>query len=89
VAACGGHENNVNSAQVAEENQANARLIAAAPDLLAAVVAAEDALSGAVTEHSRGCAIYKASPCDCWLSDRKRALQMLRDAIAKAEGRGP
>lgn len=54
---------------------ANAHLIVAAPELLAACEAAEEALAGIVNDWE------SVTP------DEQQALQQLRDAIAKAKGR--
>jgi hypothetical protein len=48
-----------------------------AEEIEAACKVAEEALSGAVTSHSRGCQIYLKRECDCWLADRKEALARL------------
>ena len=58
--------------------------------LLKAARAAEEALRGAVTLHSNGCAMLAVSiVCDCWISDRLTALALLRQAIAAAEAVPP
>jgi hypothetical protein len=60
------------------ENQANARLIAAAPELL-------QALTEIVAEWDRTCEEYTAEHPMCFLRDTAGML-WARDAIAKAEG---
>jgi hypothetical protein len=76
VAACGGHSNNMaDPDELAEELQANARLIAAAPDLYDAADMALNTLLG--------CCVSAGG-----VDDRKTILEaqaMLRAAIAKAE----
>ena len=77
VANAGGHTNNVWNAEVTAENEANARLIAAAPDLLEALselVAAGDYWLKADDEVK---AMLRFGEAD----------KAARAAIAKAEGR--
>jgi hypothetical protein len=74
VANAGGHENNQNQAAVQAENVANARLIAAAPDLLTAVLLAADYFERLPQFPDRGV-------------DIKAVTLALRAAIAKAEGK--
>lgn len=76
IASAGGYFNNQDSAAVYAENEANARLISAAPDLLAAARALFDA------PHYDHFATR--------LNDAEMAaLDALRAAVAKAEGRTP
>src|SRR5581483_3727033 len=77
------------------QTEADARLFVQAVKsqaaLLAACKLAEEALSGAVTSHSAGCAAVRVfgEPCDCWIADRQKALIALRAVIAQAEPPAP
>jgi hypothetical protein len=63
------------------ERYANARLIAAAPDLLAALVTAADELETLHAEHYRTCKDQGPETCPGWA-----AIHSARAAIARATG---
>lgn len=77
VASCGGYSSNVNPEAIHQENVANARLIAAAPELL-------DALRILTRPEKQleltpmGYAIFRLDAAD---------LKQISEAISKAEGR--
>jgi len=66
------------------EPEANAHLISAAPDLLAACKAAADAMT---TAHPNGLPVQMGTLCE--EQDWHTALRNARAAINKAEGRTP
>jgi len=74
VAACGGYSNNVKPAY--DENAANARLIAAAPDMLEAL----KYITEQMPDHGSEADAARAA----W-----RMLAIARDTIRKAEGKEP
>ena len=65
---------------------ASPRSAAAAAAGEAAATVALEALRGAVTQHSRGCAINTGQDCDCWLPLRRQAIDSLDAALDDAAG---
>ena len=77
IANCGGFQSNIDSERFLEENMANARLIAAAPDLLEAAKLALYEAEGWVHDQLDGTSS---------LDDALARLDSVRAAIAAAEG---
>lgn len=92
VASAGGHANNVQPLKAHAENIANAHLIAAAPDLLAAVRTAKEAFDRLLVErkdcgeYGTECTLHNAGKSWHYVNE---ALAVVAAAIAKAEGRQP
>lgn len=78
--AAGGSEESV------AQSYKDVRLFLLAEKMLTACIHAEECLSGAVLEHSRGCLSRKGEGCDCWLPVRRDVLVELREILALAEG---
>ena len=83
IASAGGYTSNTEQESVVSENEANARLIAAAPDLLAACVAAID--SGIASHNHWDDTQRHGDGCPLCIRQREAAAK-LRAAIAKAKG---
>ena len=92
VAACGGYFDNTSDGAYVVENEANAHLIAAAPDMAGVSPRAAEMLRVAATflrsEEPTGTVFYDGAACDafCIADDCEAAADDINAALAKARG---